>query len=95
MKVVWTERSKQHLDALFRYVAEENETAARNLIVRIIELTERIVIAHPQSGRTGRVNGTRELVITKTPYTVAYMITGNTICIVAVWHQSRRWPEQF
>jgi len=49
----------------------------------------------PQSGRTGRIGGTRELVVPRTPFIVAYRIKDETIDILAVHHTSRRWPERF
>ncbi len=47
----------------------------------------------PESGRPGRVEGTRELVIQRTPYIVAYRIVGDTVQILRVLHGSRQWPE--
>jgi toxin ParE1/3/4 len=47
----------------------------------------------PQSGRQGRIQGTRELVISRTPYIVTYSVTGNTVRVVRVLHGSRRWPD--
>ena|ERR1700693_4585939 len=35
------------------------------------------------SGRQGRIEGTRELVIGRTPYIVAYRITGNVVQILS------------
>lgn len=43
----------------------------------------------------GRVEGTRELVITHTPYIVAYTIDphSNTVVVLRVLHGARRWPD--
>lgn len=95
MKVFWSKLSQTHLQALFNYIAEENESAARNLVVQIVKITETILTTHPKSGRPGRVSGTRELVIVKTPYIISYEIDKNSIVIIAVWHSSRRWPKKF
>ncbi len=46
-------------------------------------------------GRIGRVVGTRELIITRTPFILPYRIQGNQIEILAVVHAARRWPEAF
>ena len=43
-------------------------------------------------GRAGRVNGTRELVVSRTPYVVVYRIRGQEVCIVRVLHTAQRWP---
>ena len=44
--------------------------------------------------RPGRVAGTRELVITGTPYVAAYAVTAETIRILRVLHGAQRWPDE-
>jgi hypothetical protein len=44
----------------------------------------------PQSGRRGRIEGTRELVISRTPDVVAHRITCETVRILRVLHGARR-----
>jgi plasmid stabilization system protein ParE len=51
------------------------------------------VATFPRSGRSGRIAGTRELVISRTPYIAAYRIAGDTVRILRVLHGSRRWPD--
>ena len=46
-------------------------------------------------GRIGRVYGTRELVVTGTPFILPYRISGQHIQILAVFHGARQWPENF
>jgi toxin ParE1/3/4 len=48
---------------------------------------------NPQIGRPGRVPGTRELIIPKTPFIVPYRLQGNAIQILRIYHGARRWPE--
>jgi addiction module toxin, RelE/StbE family len=51
------------------------------------------LIRHPESGRIGRVDGTRELVIDRTPYIAAYRIAGDTVRILRVLHGAQQWPN--
>ncbi|WP_404977798.1 type II toxin-antitoxin system RelE/ParE family toxin [Ancylobacter sp. 3268] len=37
--------------------------------------------------------GTRELVISCTPYVAAYVVTETAVRIVRVLHGAQRWPE--
>ena len=46
-----------------------------------------------ESGLPGRVDGTRELVIDRTPYIAAYRVAGVTVQILRVLHGAQRWPE--
>ncbi|MGX7744025.1 type II toxin-antitoxin system RelE/ParE family toxin [Rhodopseudomonas parapalustris] len=61
---------------------------------RILAATHRLR-DFPESGRPGRVAGTRELVIAGTPYVAAYQIVGATIRILRVLHGAQRWQNEF
>nr|WP_281175963.1 type II toxin-antitoxin system RelE/ParE family toxin [Edaphobacter aggregans] len=50
------------------------------------------LVRFPEIGRPGRVEGTRELVIRRTPYIVAYRITRGTVQILRILHDARLWP---
>jgi len=47
------------------------------------------------SGRAGRVPGTRQLVISNTPFIAAYAIEKVHIVILAIYHCAQQWPESF
>ena len=47
----------------------------------------------PNIGRGGRVPGTRELVVSRTPYVVAYVVDADDVTILAILHGAQRWPE--
>jgi toxin ParE1/3/4 len=94
MPIKWTERSSLDIQEIWTYVARDNPRAA----VRQISLIEKATTnlkRFPNIGRPGRCAGTRELVIGKTPYVVAYQIKNNTIEILRVLHSRRRWPDSF
>jgi toxin ParE1/3/4 len=48
----------------------------------------------PELGRTGRVDGTRELIIGHTPYIAAYRIASNTLVVLRILHGAQEWPEE-
>jgi len=92
MKLRWTRIALQDLRYLHEYIAEDNPLAASRMVARIQDATQRLK-KHPQMGRPGRVQGTRELVIAGTPYIVVYLIQGDEIQIVAVIHSAMKWPD--
>jgi toxin ParE1/3/4 len=94
MKVSWTHTAARHLEAIQDYIAQDNPAAAHKTVQKIRQYTE-MLEQYPYSGKTGRVEGTRELVIPEPPYIIAYTIMGDTIAILAVLHHSRKWPEAF
>jgi len=95
MNVIWSPEAIQDLISLRAYIAEDNPAAAQRVSLRIIQMIEELLPDNPQMGRPGRVPGTRELVIARTPYIVPYRVTGNTLQILRVYHGARRWPNEF
>lgn len=94
MKIVWTEPARQDLREIFEYIAEENPNAARALLA---EIRKRVgsLEDNPELGRLGRVEGSRELVLTGTQYILPYRVKEQWIQILAVFHSARKWPERF
>jgi addiction module RelE/StbE family toxin len=91
VKVRFSEAATADLDDIFEFVVAESPSAARTLVERLAEATDRLA-AHPRLGRQGRSLGTRELVIPRTPYFAVYEIEGDVVRILRVMHGRRRWP---
>jgi toxin ParE1/3/4 len=95
MTILWSPEAIEDLTSLRVYIAENNLAAARGAVLHIIHNIEQLLPNHPQMGRPGRVPGTRELVIPKTPFIVPYRLQRNIIQILRVYHEARRWSESF
>jgi addiction module RelE/StbE family toxin len=93
MRLQWLNQALGDLRAIHDYIARENPEAARHVIDKIRQQVE-IQRTQPEIGRTGRLAGSRELVIRKYPYIAAYRIQAKEIHILLVVHTSRRWPKQ-
>ena len=65
-------------------------TAAQRVALHIVQNIETLLPSTPEMGRPGRVPGTRELVIPKTPFIVPYRLVGNTVQILRIFHSARR-----
>ena len=94
MKIRWTPTAARHLKAIQDYIAKDNPAAAYRVAQTIRQHVERLA-QHPYAGRTGRVAGTRELVISRLPYIAAYAVSGDQVAILAVLHDAQQWPETF
>ena len=81
------------LSSLHAFIAKDNPNAAQKVAMTIVASVETNLPDNPHIGRPGRVNGTRELVITHTPYIVPYRIKSDTIQVLRVYHGARRWPD--
>jgi toxin ParE1/3/4 len=93
MTPVWSPEAINDLAALRAYIEQENSAAAQRIALHIITNVETLLANNPEMGRPGRVPGTRELVIPRTPFIVPYRLVGNTIQILRIFHGARRWPE--
>jgi toxin ParE1/3/4 len=94
VKIVWTEPALQDLRDIFEYIAEDNPKAARALLTEIKGRVG-VLVNQPQLGRAGRVEGTREFVLTGTHFILPYRLKERQIQILAVFHASREWPQDF
>ncbi len=94
MTLIWSPESIHDLIALRAHIAEHDPAAAKRVALHILYCVEYLLTENPKLGAPGRVPGTRELVIPKTPYIVPYRVRGSKIEIAQVYHSSRRWPDR-
>ena len=94
MTVVWSPRAIGHLADLRAYIARENPAAAGRIGLTLLAAVERLATL-PNLGRPGRVSGTRELVVSGTPYVIPYRLRGDRLEVIAVFHGRQRWPSRF
>jgi len=95
MKILWEPEAIDDLTSLRAYIAENDPAAARRIALHIAHNIEQLLPNNPRMGRPGRVPGTRELVVPKTPFIVPYRLQRNVIQILRAYHGSQRWPESF
>jgi len=95
MNIIWSPEAIQDLISLRAYIAEESPAGAHRIVLHILHNVELLLPGNPHMGRPGRVPGTRELVIPRTPYIVPYRVQREAIQILRVYHSARRWPDSF
>lgn len=93
MIVVWSPRAIRHLSALRAYIARDNPDAAANVALTLLAAVDRLAEL-PNLGRPGRLAGTRELVVSGTPYVIPYRVGPGRLEIIAVFHGRQRWPSR-
>lgn len=92
MKLVWSQFARHDRRAIYAYIATDDPHAAAGVDERI-EIAAEQLISFPESGRPGRVDGTRELVVGRIPYIIPYRIVGDVIRILRVLHGAQLWPD--
>ena len=93
MHLEWSVFSLADRTAIFDYIEADNPRAAVAVDDRIQTRVEGLA-QFPEMGRPGRIEGTRELVISGTPYIAAYRIAGETVRILRVLHGAQQWPDE-
>ena len=85
MKELWSPRAQSQLHAICRYIADDSEANAELIAQRIFDSID-LLKTQPEMGRAGRVLGTRELVVPRTPYLIVYRLVDGAIEVIAILH---------
>jgi len=89
-KLEWRAPARADLQAILDYIANDNPDAALALLDEIDSKLARLP-QNPKLYKTGRVKGTRELVV-RPNYIVVYAEDARTITVLRVLHAARRRP---
>jgi toxin ParE1/3/4 len=84
MRTVWSRRALQHLVEIRSYLAQNHPRAGPQVAARLLESVDRLA-AYPHIGPSGRAIGTRELVVSGTPYVIPYRVTEDWLQLIAVF----------
>jgi addiction module RelE/StbE family toxin len=93
MTLEWSPFAVADREAIFDYIASDSPSAAVAVDERI-ETHINSLAAFPEMGRPGRIPGTRELVISRTPYLAAYHYAPPTLRILRILHGAQQWPDE-
>ncbi len=91
MTIRWSSEAADDFDNIIRYIYEHNHSAAERVANQIYERVTALA-EFPNRGRSGRVVGTRELVLAPLPLIVVYRLLNDAVEIARVLHGSQRWP---
>lgn len=94
MHVEWLQVALDSAIAEAESISQYSPAAADRTVAAILDAVENLK-RFPALGRPGRVAGTRELVISGTPYIVAYRVRNDAVELLLVLHAARKWPSQF
>ncbi len=90
VEVAWTKLAARQLGEIFDYIRQDSEdnalTVARRISVAIEVLSHR-----PESGRPGRISGTREFVVPETGYIIGYRVRSKGVRILRIQRGAKSW----
>ncbi|MBI4849527.1 MAG: type II toxin-antitoxin system RelE/ParE family toxin [Nitrospirae bacterium] len=91
MHLEWTVPALNDLKDAGDFIFQDSPQSAKRMAERVQEAVE-YLIEYPNMGRHGRVSGTRELIVSGTPFIVVYRTVEAGIQILRVLHHARKWP---
>ena len=96
MQIKWLKTALKNLDDEAEYIAKDEPVTAKLVVERIVN-TVNLLSENPAMGHSGRVHGTRELVIPNTRYIVPYRVKPRLehIEILRIFHASRKPPKRW
>lgn len=94
MQIKWLRTALVNLNEEISYIARDDHALAVKIYAHIQDSVENLR-SFPNSGKPGRVFGTRELLIVRYPYIIPYRVKGDVVQILRVFHTSRKLPEKW
>lgn len=93
MKIEWLPEAVRNRETQLGYLGERNPTAAID-IGDAVETAVGRLVDFPESAKLGRVPGTRELIVTGTPFVIVYRVETTAVVILRMLHGAQRWPPK-
>jgi addiction module RelE/StbE family toxin len=90
MKIRWRPDAMADRDSIFDYIAQDNPLAAIELD-EAFEAKAQAAARRPMAYKSGRVDGTRDLVV-RPNYVLVYQIDDDGTTILRVLHAAQKWP---
>ena len=91
MHIRWTQDALDDFKIISYRIEQDRNLDTANRVCRSIYDAIQILRRHPHSGRLGTKEGTRELVISQSPYLVVYrVIEPEVVQVLRIWHGAQQ-----
>ncbi|WP_207783533.1 type II toxin-antitoxin system RelE/ParE family toxin [Methylosinus sp. RM1] len=93
--VLWQKEAAADLDRILDYIELESPQGALAMARAVREGADVLLSEYSKIGRRGRVAGTRELVIPRTPFVIVYRLRRQPerVEILRLLHGAQKWPK--
>jgi len=94
LRPIRSRRFQTDLDNILEYIASKSPAAADKLLLEVEQQAAQLE-HFARMGRVGRLTGTHELVIARTPYLIVYSTNGVVILLRLLHGAQKRPPSRF
>jgi addiction module RelE/StbE family toxin len=91
MRLRWTATAADDLQHIADYLFEKTPENAAQLIRKIYDAPSKLK-EFPNLGRSGKKQGTRELLLPPLPYVLVDKVADDILHIVRILHSAQDWP---
>ena len=91
MQIRWSPAAADDLSRIIEFIRRDSLQAAQRVALAIYDHAASLS-QFPYKGRTGRVEGTRELPLPSLPFIVVYRIVKDDVEIANVVHGAQKYP---
>lgn len=91
MRIRWTPAAAENLEHIKDYLTEHHPQFTQSTVLELYEAICSLK-TYPRRGRPGREEGTRELVLPRLPYIVAYRVGEQSIEVLHIFHSAQSRP---
>ncbi len=92
MRIIWSDEALADLASALDHLEKESDAAA-DLVDQRIREAGALLERFPMMGRAGRIQNTREFVVQRTSYVLAYELDAEVIRVLRLLHAARLWPR--
>lgn len=90
-RIRWSPAAADDLEGIGAYLREHHPAYLQSTVEKLYNAAKSLK-QFPNRGRSGKLAGTRELVLKPLPYIVVYRVEPEVVNILRIMHTSPDWP---
>ncbi len=91
-RIEWMDGAVSDLQRISEYIERDRNVAAANRVAEAIYTAIQSLQTMPYRGRSGRLEGLRELVVPRLSYIVFYRVLEDRVAIIGIVHGAQKRP---
>ena len=91
MELRWSPEAAADLEQIVRHIQHDSPEVARKVAALIVDAVAGLSM-FPERGGLGRIEGTRELVVSALPWIAVYRVLEEAVEVLRIYHGAQNWP---